>query len=124
MNTNHRRWALIATAVVICSSLGTLAVRDRFDSNEWKSASGTDAQARQRMIMSLFRYHPLVGKSSKEVVALLGEPDEPTCRHHDFSVAYALGLEPGWAPLDDMWPWSCLRQEWSLHGRSNFCRLG
>jgi hypothetical protein len=78
--------------------------RTRFDAAAWRDSARAFARdpVRIRMVDDLLKRHTLEGRTSGEVVALLGEPDA-TAYFEEWDMVYWLGPERGLVGIDSEW---------------------
>lgn len=78
--------------------------RRPFVSSEWKNeeAARKPPYPRLRMVDHLLSKEKLIGKTRKEVVALLGEPKK-TEYFNEYDLVYWLGPERNWISIDSEW---------------------
>lgn len=72
-----------------------------FDKRAWMNADLT-GRARADMLRDFLKRHPLKGKTRREVVSLLGEPDR-TDKWRSAEMIYVLGNDGSFLPIDHEW---------------------
>lgn len=96
-------------ACLVLSGCGTASsasgcAQYRFDSERWKPASSWAERpsVRQGMVGELLECGTLVGKTERQVIVLLGEPELPVAPNQPGSrPCYELGPQPGLSSLDN-----------------------
>lgn len=69
--------------------------RTKFDRKIWITADGLHQGHRKNMVKDLMKHHLKTGMSYKEIIDLLGLPDESNI-HKDYVVSYEVYEDFGW----------------------------
>jgi hypothetical protein len=98
-------WGGVMTYLVAQPRVASYWHRIPFESHAWKSRSADDGvmwPTRLRMAVHLIGGRVLDGLPRRDVVALLGDPDE-TAKWRDWDLVYYRGPERGLFSIDSEW---------------------
>jgi hypothetical protein len=93
-----RRSTLAVLPILLLAS-GCGSQQTAFDQKRWLTADLLKRE-REEMLTSLLKQHPIIGRSKRQVVTLLGEPSD-TAKWGN-SISYVLGPSGGFG-IDNAW---------------------